>query len=218
MDRVAIKKVQNGYEVVISDDMSIDQAMIDINDQLQDLIQQPNLATHLTVLTGNRVLNRNQEQRLHHLVDRFSIFQLDAIRADVLTLEQVKQLVIKRQIRTVARPIRSGQDLIFEQDVLLLGSLHTGAILRSYGNIYVLGEVSGILHAGYPDHKECVIAGDLSQAKQLRIADLVVVDQELKRQEANSFAYVNDIHQIEIDRLSRLQVAKPKLFQKLEEG
>ncbi|MCG0278079.1 MAG: hypothetical protein L5656_06060 [Thermanaeromonas sp.] len=71
--------------------------------------------------------------------------------------------------------LRSGQELTVEGDLVLLGNVHRGAIVRASGSIFILGRLKGTAHAGYRGNTSAIILALEMQPSQLRIASTVAV-------------------------------------------
>jgi len=99
--------------------------------------------------------------------------------------------------------VRSGQKLEFEGDVLFLGVLHEGAKISTTGSMYILGQVEGIVQAGYPDNTSAAIFGNLENAAQLRIADVIeiITEDNADKLHNHQFAYIDEMHSISVDDL-----------------
>ena len=100
---------------------------------------------------------------------------------------------------------------------VLLAYMFVGLILyivmRATGNIYVMGSVSGIIHAGFDSNVRSIILGDISGAQQLRIGDLVdIVDEEKVTVGTDSLVFVNDLHVLEFTSIDKLKSLRPKIF------
>lgn len=71
------------------------------------------------------------------------------------------------------KTIRSGQSLKSEGHIVVVGDINPGAEVEAVGNIFVMGTVKGIVHAGAKgDRNAIVVALNLSPT-QLRIADKI---------------------------------------------
>lgn len=76
--------------------------------------------------------------------------------------------------------LRSGQELTVEGNLVLLGHVHQGAIVRASGSIFILGHLKGIAHAGYQGNTSAVILALIMQPSQLRIAHTVAIPPRLE--------------------------------------
>lgn len=69
--------------------------------------------------------------------------------------------------------LRSGQELTVEGNIVLLGHVHRGAIIRAAGSIFIIGSLSGVAHAGYLGDETAIILAYRMQPSQLRIAGAI---------------------------------------------
>ena len=92
--------------------------------------------------------------------------------------------------------VRSGQKVEFEGSLVIIGDLNAGAEAIAGENIIVLGTLRGLAHAGAKGNKKAIIASNIIECPQLRIANIVkeIETEELENQ--YKFAYVNDNNEI----------------------
>ncbi|MCR5670929.1 MAG: septum site-determining protein MinC [Butyrivibrio sp.] len=77
--------------------------------------------------------------------------------------------------------LRSGQDIMCEKSVILLGDVKPGANITSYGSIFILGELRGNAFAGAGGDRNCVVmALDLNPI-QIRIADAIAISPDAEK-------------------------------------
>lgn len=69
--------------------------------------------------------------------------------------------------------LRSGQELAVEGNIVLLGHVHRGAIIKATGSIFIIGNLHGVAHAGYLGDETAVILAYRMQPSQLRIAEVI---------------------------------------------
>ncbi len=73
----------------------------------------------------------------------------------------------------IKRNLRSGQQVVFNKHIIVLGDVHPGAEIVADGNVLVMGCCRGSVHAGAKgDHTAYVIAYRLF-SESLRIADVI---------------------------------------------
>lgn len=74
---------------------------------------------------------------------------------------------------TTRRNLRSGQDISFPGNVIVIGDVNPGAEIRAVGNILVLGDLRGTAHAGAAGDA-CAWVGALKlRPVQLRINNII---------------------------------------------
>lgn len=222
MEAVTLKAKKNGFEIVIRDTEPLDQAFADFKALLERLHseQKPGEAEDLdfTIFTGQRLLTAEQKNDFSRCLDNYARFHFLGFEAQVVSLEMANIWKKKGNIQIETGVIHSGQALELKGDVLFLGALHAGGTLKAAGNIFVLGSAAGVLHAGFPDHSDAVIVGDLGQAAQARIADTIdIIDHTKQKFSSQSLAYINDLHILNYSDLSNFKALRPKIVSKMEE-
>lgn len=102
---------------------------------------------------------------------------------------------------------------------MLIGDVNPGGKVMASGNIFILGRLKGMAHAGMNGNEEAVICAATMTPTQLRIADCF--GQSLDRKEINDgseCAYLNQEKQLVIDRLSVLNKIRPNINRFVEGG
>ena len=104
---------------------------------------------------------------------------------DVADDGNLKSIVYKNSLR-------SGQFLHYDGNVILIGDVNSGAEIVATGNIFVMGKVKGMLHAGINGDKNCIITALNIFATQIRIADVISCIPENKIIKQASRVYISD--------------------------
>jgi len=71
------------------------------------------------------------------------------------------------------RTIRSGQEIQYASNVVILGDVNPGAEIVASGDIMVWGALRGMVHAGYPNNENAIVCSLVLAPVQLRIAHLL---------------------------------------------
>lgn len=69
------------------------------------------------------------------------------------------------------KTLRSGQKVVFAGNVVLVGDLNPGAQIEADGDVIVLGQLRGSVHAGCEGDGTATVTASSLRATQLRIAD-----------------------------------------------
>ncbi len=69
--------------------------------------------------------------------------------------------------------LRSGNEIISDGHIVVLGDVNPGAILKAKGNILVMGKLRGIAHAGIEGNNDAFIAANSLMPNQIRISDII---------------------------------------------
>src|SRR5699024_1960787 len=119
----------------------------------------------------------------------------------------------KNALKSIAKIVRSGQVLDIEGDLLLIGDVNPGGEVRATGDIYILGKLYGIAHAGTKGNEEAVIAASYMNPNQLRISHYISRAPDYETEGVYMECGYLDQHKekIVIDRLQVLPYVRNKL-------
>lgn len=94
--------------------------------------------------------------------------------------------------------LRSGQKLEYEGSLVILGDVNGGAEVVAEENIVILGNLRGLAHAGAKGNKKAIIAANMIDCPQIRIANIIKEKQVLEGEETTikNYAYVDENEQI----------------------
>lgn len=87
--------------------------------------------------------------------------------------------------------LRCGQKIEFEGSLVILGDVNSGAEVIAGENIVVLGDLRGLAHAGAKGNTKAIIACNLIEAPQIRIANKVREIEKQEIEKAYKCAFVN---------------------------
>ena len=79
---------------------------------------------------------------------------------------------------TVFDTVRSGQSVVYDGDIIVLGDVNFGGELVATGNIVVLGILRGVAHAGCSGDSKATVTANVFAPQQLRIAEYVALAPE----------------------------------------
>ncbi|WCJ48964.1 septum site-determining protein MinC [Lactiplantibacillus plantarum] len=194
---VVLKASNDGYELILRQEASFDDIMVDLK-VLLDRLQADNTT--------------DKNQKVTQLIQRYPLFSIHKLTADVILTADALAMIERDTVHLVNQIIRNGQVVEITGDVLFFGKIHEGGVLRATGSIFVMGEVNGALEAGYPDHNDAVIVSPLATVPRVRVGELLeLVDLE-KVVDGTNVVYINDIQALDYQPLQQLKRVRPKLF------
>jgi septum site-determining protein MinC len=219
---VTIKGTKEGLVLHLDDSCSYEELKRELDHKLSanSRTQDERHLTSVKVEMGNRYLTEAQREELKDLIRQKKNFVVDDIESNVITKEEVERLMAKTEVMTVSRIIRSGQVLEVPGDLLLVGDVNPGGTVIAGGNIFIMGTLKGMAHAGCFGNNEAVIAASSMKPSQLRISDCLnrapdsTQSNEKREMEC---AYIDENRQIIVDRLQVLIQLRPNLT-RLEGG
>lgn len=91
-----------------------------------------------------------------------------------LTARQLRaDIVSEEQTILIQRTVRSGQQVFYPGNVVILGDVNPGGEVVAGGNIIVMGAFRGLAHAGAMGDKRAIVAALRLEPSQLRIAGYI---------------------------------------------
>lgn len=106
----------------------------------------------------------------------------DCIFDDIIKLEsndnkenKIFNGVYEGKTKFIKKTIRSGQQVKYYGNIVIIGDINHGAEVYAGGNIIVLGTIKGQVHAGLGGNKKAVISAFNLQPEILQIADIVTI-------------------------------------------
>ena len=89
--------------------------------------------------------------------------------------------------------LRSGQRIEVEGSIVIIGDVNSGAEVIASDNIVVLGSLRGLAHAGAKGNKQAIIAAEVFDSVQVRIANIVKeIDRDEEPLHRDSYICIED--------------------------
>lgn len=214
---VQIKGTKSGISIFLSDKSSISELQQELSQLLADQKQNPYSGEKLEVQVqiGNRLFSEEEEREISTIIHNNSQMKISAFYSNVMSKDEAKKWKENDQIFSMATIIRSGQVVQVPGDFLLIGDVNPGGQIRSNGNVFVLGNIKGIIHAGFEGDENAVVAGKFLYPSQVRIAGKVYgFDSEDYKEVADTdlfSAFVNDAGEIVIDEIHKIRKIRPEI-------
>jgi septum site-determining protein MinC len=86
---------------------------------------------------------------------------------------KVFQGIEEGNTKFITNTVRSGQNMAFKGNLVVIGDVNSGSEVIAEGNIVVLGVLRGVAHAGSSGNRDAFVAAYSLQPSQLRIAELI---------------------------------------------
>lgn len=219
MQSAVLKGTQSGYEVILDESSSLEQINTDLKNLLNrlgenNLKKSENIKLNIRI--GNRLFSQEQKNIIIDNINSYHGLSVGHFISNVLTKEDAKAKFKQKYIEPMSKTIRNGQEVNVDGDVLFFGTVHEGGKLFASGNIYNMGNVKGIIQAGYPDNEDKLIIGNLHNAQQVRVGEQydIVSDNPIDDEE-NTVVYVNDLHLLSYGKINDLKEINPKFFNRI---
>ncbi|NDI34030.1 septum site-determining protein MinC [Chengkuizengella sediminis] len=212
-EHVTIKGNKDGLVFLFNDHCEFPVLLSELQYKLEKTHQQilsgPTINVHIKL--GNRDLNVEQEEKIKKLVSNHGNLLIQSMES---TSKDIKKE--NHDLKIIKGIIRSGQSIHYETPILFMGDVNPGAMISSTGDIYVMGSLRGLAHAGKTNkgNKEAIIAASYMKPTQLRIANIVSRSPDESANEGTymEFAFLEDDH-MQIGKISELHKVRPDAFQ-----
>ncbi|MDQ0232830.1 septum site-determining protein MinC [Metabacillus malikii] len=212
---VTIKGTKDGLTLHLDDSCSFDQLLQELEEMLslKQYIHGSGPVIGVKVKVGNRFVNKDQREKLESMITQKRNLIVETIDSNVMTKDEALRLKRETEVTSVAKIVRSGQILQVNGDLLLIGDVNPGGTIMATGNIFVLGALRGIAHAGADGNNEAVIAASMLKPAQLRISETINRSPDHLSSEENEMecAYLNENGEMVIERLQQLTHLRPNL-------
>lgn len=213
---VTIKGTKEGLVFELDDDQSFSAVYDELVHKLStDHYLAPNeQAVSVIVKLGYRYLKEEQKNMLHSLIEKDNRFKVERYDSEVISKADALQLIDHTNIKLFHKIVRSGQVLEVNGDLLLVGDVNPGGFVSATGNIFILGSLQGIAHAGRNGNEEAVIVASYMNPTQLRIANFFSRSPDFESEgvymECGYFD--KEQQQIIIDKLQELSLIREELM------
>ncbi|WP_424768137.1 septum site-determining protein MinC [Paenibacillus sp. sgz302251] len=202
---IIIKGVKEGLVFLLDDKCEFSALLDELQYKLEKTHQQllTGPLVHVNVKLGSRQLTEEDKERIKTVIKAQGNLMVQSVESDARSLEA--QQGEKPNLQVVTSIIRSGQTYEHDGDLLLIGDLNPGGTLLCTGDIYVLGALRGVAHAGVTGRTDVIIATSLMRPTQLRIADVISRPPEewMTGDASMEFAFLKE-GRMQIDKLTQL--------------
>ncbi|WP_410514323.1 septum site-determining protein MinC [Paenibacillus sp. BR2-3] len=206
---VRIKGVKDGLVFLLDDKCPFEELLSELRFKLEHSHQ--NILTgpivHVDVKLGKRpVTDEDKEAVLNILKSQGNLLIRSVETLEAPKSETGSSLVL------MSGMIRSGQVLHHEGNLLFLGDVNPGGAISCTGDIYILGALRGMAHAGIQGNEGAIIAASLMSPTQLRIAEIISrpPDEWGTRESSMEFAYLLN-GAMQIDKIHNIVKFRPDL-------
>ena len=226
---IALKGTNEGYLLFLDEHSSLEDIYTEIEDLFKKIKKEEKYteAFDLTIDTGNRLLKDTEKEKLEKMIDEQSNFKVQTFSEKVIDKELANQWHRETSPLMVVRNVRNGQRVTSERDIILFGDIRPGGVVQSHGNIIVIGNVHGTIHAGANGNDEAVIIAPFSFDGQVRIGEHVEIIETLTEESTynnatdkeqtidHQIVFLNDLYVIEFAPVDTLAQVRPNFAKDL---
>lgn len=219
---VTIKGTKDGLTLHLNDDCSFEEITKELDEKLSAglLTNEDRALIPVRLETGHRYLTKTQQDELKALIRQKKQLLVEEINSLVITKEEADKQREENGMVTLTKIVRSGQIIEVPGNLLLIGDVNPGGTVKAGGNIFIMGALKGVAHAGCYGNDQAVIAASSMKPSQLRISDSLNRAPDYSNSEEKhemECAYIDINKKIVIDRLQGLMHLRPNLT-RLEGG
>lgn len=199
---VRIKGIKDGLVFLLDDKCPFEDLLSELRYKLEHSHQ--NILTgpivHVDIKLGSRSVSEEEKEAVLDILKSQGNLLIRSVEA----LEEPGDKDTDA-LFMVSGMIRSGQVLHHEGNLLFLGDVNPGGSITCTGDIYILGALRGMAHAGVGGNQESIIAASLLSPTQLRIADVISrpPDEWGTRESSMEFAYLSS-GAMQIDKIHNI--------------
>lgn len=170
MEHSKIKGIKNGFKIVLNEG-PFDEVYNEIIEKVNNTMELFRLKKELVVeIEGGNLTHDNRCELTKRLLEMLD-FKAEIRYIGSKELEQRKSEV--KETIYHEGTLRSGQNIVSEGHLVVLGDVNPGAEISAAGNIVVLGSLKGIAHAGVEGDETATVAALSFCPTQLRIAEII---------------------------------------------
>ncbi|ETT42739.1 MULTISPECIES: septum site-determining protein MinC [Paenibacillus] len=187
---VRIKGIKDGLVFLLDDKCPFEDLLSELRYKLEHSHQ--NILTgpivHVDIKLGNRAVTEEDKEAVLEILKSQGNLLIRSVEAIEDPEEKDTEALFM-----MSGMLRSGQVLHHEGNLLFLGDVNPGGTITCSGDIYILGALKGMAHAGINGNQEAIIAASLLAPTQLRIAEIISrpPDEWGTRESSMEFAYLS---------------------------
>lgn len=171
---VLIRGTNEGITIYLSDQIDFTEIM----DELRDKFSAANdffRGASITINSGKRTISPHEKMELINLCQEFELAGIEFINTPMLSIHRTQRSPMVNEGNTLImkKTLRSGQQVSYKGNVVVIGDVNPGAEVVASGDIVVMGYLRGVVHAGAQGDTDAEVFALFLQPTQLRIAHCI---------------------------------------------
>ncbi|MHA0857069.1 septum site-determining protein MinC [Paenibacillus sp. CMAA1364] len=201
-NHVTIKGIKDGLVFLLDANCDFEDLLTELRYKLEyshtNILAGPII--HVDIKLGSRVVTEDQKNHILEIMKQKGNLLVRSVESEYKPEESTGS-----DITTICGIVRSGQTLQHQGNLLFLGDVNPGGSVTCTGDIYILGALRGMAHAGIEGNKDAIIAASYFAPTQLRISDMISrpPDEWDTWETTNEFAYIQE-GVMKIDKMSNI--------------
>ncbi|MBA9088080.1 septum site-determining protein MinC [Fontibacillus solani] len=207
-NHVTIKGIKDGLVFLLDDTCEFSALLEELRYKLeyshQNILTGP--IVHVDVKLGERIVTEDQKEMILDILKQKGNLLIRSFEMPELHEESET----KEILTTMSGIVRSGQVLHHDGNLMFLGDVNPGGTIACTGDIFILGSLRGMAHAGIEGNEGAVIAASYLAPTQLRIAEVISrpPDEWENRETSMEFAFLCD-GKMQIDKMTNMFRIRP---------
>lgn len=177
---VVIKANNSGIIVILDDKLPFEKLKERIAKKFKDSSDFLGNAQIVMALRGRKLSDEEQRQVLDTIAENCKLQVMCLMEEDKDVEEEfdrkLKSCLEEMESKTgmfYKGNIRSGQELEFDESVVIMGDVNNGATIISRGNIVIIGSLKGSAYAGVSENTNAFVVALSMEPVQIRIGNLI---------------------------------------------
>ncbi|MFD2670484.1 septum site-determining protein MinC [Marinicrinis sediminis] len=168
---VTIKGVKDGLVFLLNDQCEFQELLSELKHKLEHTHQQilSGPIIHVQIKLGTRLISPQERQEIQDILKSRGNLIVQSIESEV----EEEASKSGKNVKVLKGMVRSGQTINHHGNLLFIGDVNPGGSLVCTGDIWIMGSLRGMAHAGSEGNEEAVIAASHLRPTQLRIADCI---------------------------------------------
>lgn len=208
---VHIKGTKEGLVLRLDDQC----AYADLVNELEKKILEGGIDGKVDVLLylGYRYCTAEQKKELMSIVHKSGSMIVSKVQSEVLSIEESNRKLQQQKIETYVGVVRSGQIVKSTGDIIVLGDVNPNGRIEAGGNIYVVGKLKGSAHAGIEGNASAIVAASHFAPTHVGIAEQIVTmtnEQPFVQERLKELcAYMNELGEIDYTHIQQMKKYRP---------
>ena len=183
-----IKSFPNGINLILKEDVNFEELLNEIGDKFEK--SRPFFGNASVALSfESRNLSAEEETQIVDVIHKCS--DIDVVC--IMSKDSKSDLAFVKALQKVAKQIPDGVEGYFfkgsltdhnemnmEQDVVILGDVEEGCVVKSTGNIIILGALNGKAYAGTEGNAHTFVAALEMSPEKIKIGDFKYINSKKK--------------------------------------
>ena len=173
-NRIVIKSSKAGMTVILDPECSFEDLIAELAAKFKDSARFWGNAQMALLLQGRPLTAAQEMQIVNTITENSGIEVLCLLDQDLERVERCEKALNQKLMELSERTgqFYRGDLHRGESSIVIIGDVRHGARVTAKGNIIVLGELRGSVHAGVAGNREAVVAAMEMAPLQIRIADV----------------------------------------------